>query len=288
MHDAEQEQEIVDDGNPETNEPFNVELVKLRTLNNWIKWGHISFALSENKIVAQFGWRDNNLVLFATTIGDPTAMIIRKRKRPSKRKKGAAKTRKAFGDEITKDMEIPVLIDEYNHHMGGVDIFDQLKSYHDTLRVHRKTWRPLFSYLLEIALTNSFKLSSFSDPTETKRSGHRHYLLKLVAQLEKAAGKAVRFNSQRRRSVNDLKVRNGLIHVRGKLNPRGKEQPCVVCQARGHREPLQPMDLNQSTKPGKSRRTAGGCVQCDVPLCSDCCKEHLQAANETDTEDSEE
>ena len=215
-------------------------------------------------------------------------MIIRKRKRPSKGKTGAAKTKEAFGDEIVKDMEIPVLIDEYNHHMDGVDIFDQLKSYHDTLRIHRKTWRPLFSYLLEIALINSFKLSSFSDSTESKRSGHRHYLLKLVAQLKKAAGKAVKFDSRRQRSVNDLKVRNGLVHVRGKLNPRGKEQPCVICQARGRREPLQPVDSNQSTKPCKSRRTAGGCVQCNVPLCKDCCKEHLQAANETDIEDSKE
>ena len=66
------------------------------------------------------GWRDNNLVLFATTIGDPTARVIRKRKRPNKLKSGAARTREAFGDEIIKDMEIPVLIDEYNHHMGGV------------------------------------------------------------------------------------------------------------------------------------------------------------------------
>ena len=135
---------------------------------------------SENKTLAEIGWRDNNLVLFATTIGDSTAVVIRKRKKSNKSRTGAAKTREAFGDEITKDIEIPVLIDEYNHDMGGVDVFDQIKSYHDTLRVHRKTWRPLFSYLVEIVLANSFKLSTFSVSTEIKRSGHRTFLLKLV------------------------------------------------------------------------------------------------------------
>ena len=156
-------------------------------------------------------------------------------------------------------MEIPALIDQYNHHMGGVDIFDQLKSYHDTLRVHRKTWRPLFSYL-KIILANSFKPSKFADPEEIKRSGHRRYLLKLVVQLEQAAGKAVRFDSHRRRSVNDLQVRNGLVHVRGTLCQRGKGQPCVVCQARGHCEPLQPVDSNQSTRT-RTKRTYFATIQ---------------------------
>ena len=39
--------EEVDYGNPETNEPINDELVKLRGLVNWIDWGKIWFALSE-------------------------------------------------------------------------------------------------------------------------------------------------------------------------------------------------------------------------------------------------
>ena len=95
----------------------------------------------------------------------------------------------------------------------------------------------------------------------------------------------MKFDSRHRRSVNDLKIRNGLIHVREKLNPRDLEQPCVIYQTRGHREPLQPVDSNQSTKPYKSRRTAEGCVQCNISLYKDCCKEHLQAANETDIED---
>ena len=172
--------------------------------------------------------------------------------------------------------------------MGAVDQFDQLKSYYDTLRSHRKTWRPLFSFLLEVILINSYKLSDMLDRVETKRSGHRRFRLKLVAQLENAAGKPVKYDSRRQRSVNDLQVRNGVVHYQGNLYEQGKAQPCVVCQARGHRNPLQAVYLNQSSaRKRPSTRTTQGCIQCSTPLCNDCCREHLQAANSVDNVDSE-
>ena len=43
-------------GNPETNEPFDDELIKLRALVNWIEWGSTWYALSENKTLAEIGW----------------------------------------------------------------------------------------------------------------------------------------------------------------------------------------------------------------------------------------
>ena len=100
------------------------------------------------------------------------------------------------------------------------------------------------------------------------------------------------YDSRRRQSVNDLQVQNGLVHTRGKLYEQGKERPCVICQARGVRNPLQARDQNSSRKPA-SRRTTQGCIQCGVALCNDCCKERLQAANaredteDTDSEDTE-
>jgi len=50
------------------------------------------------------------------------------------------------------DIEIPVPINEYNHHMGGVDRFDQLKSYYTTLGRHYKTWCTLFHLLISLSL----------------------------------------------------------------------------------------------------------------------------------------
>ena len=37
-----------------------------------------------------------------------------------------------LGDDWEKAMPIPYCIDDYDHHMGGVDIADQLGSYYDT------------------------------------------------------------------------------------------------------------------------------------------------------------
>ena len=131
--------QVIDEGSPETNEPFNEDLAKLRSYINQIEWGDIWYALSEKKTVAEIAWRDNNVVLFATTVGYPKAVIIRPRKKPTASRTRASKTRKLFGDDIVKDLPIPVLIDQYNHHMGAVDQFDQLRSYYDVLRSHRKT-----------------------------------------------------------------------------------------------------------------------------------------------------
>ncbi|KAF2185569.1 hypothetical protein K469DRAFT_778578, partial [Zopfia rhizophila CBS 207.26] len=123
-----------------------------------IEWGTTYYKASKNKTIGQFAWRDNNIVLFASSIGNLAATVIRKRNRPSKTRTGAVKTRKVFRDAISKDLPIPELIDLYNHFMNAVDRFDQLKSYYTTLRSHRKTWRALFQLLFDITLVNCYKL----------------------------------------------------------------------------------------------------------------------------------
>ena len=53
-------------------------------------------------------------MLFATTVEDLEATVIRLRKIPGATRTGATKTRQVFGDEVIKDMAIPELIDQYN------------------------------------------------------------------------------------------------------------------------------------------------------------------------------
>ncbi|RPB18258.1 hypothetical protein L211DRAFT_831819 [Terfezia boudieri ATCC MYA-4762] len=40
--------------------------------------------------------------------------------------------------------------------MGGVDIADQLRSYYKTQRTERRNWLPLFYWLLNLSIINSF------------------------------------------------------------------------------------------------------------------------------------
>ena len=123
---------------------------------------------------------------------------------------------------------------------------------------------------------------------EAKQSGHQKYRLKLVRQLLDAASKAAKYNSHHQRLVKDLKVQNGVMHVQGMLYEHNKPRPCVMRQIRGRRGPLQAVNPNQaSARRPLTTRTTQGYIQCNVSLCNDCCKEHLEAANSAVGTDSD-
>lgn len=106
-------------------------------------------------------WMDNNYVLLLTTIHKvkgAESYIWRSRRRPGVTSTNAKVVRPIFGGQHTRMLLIPVLIDMYNHFMGGVDIADQRRSYWPTqLRVSR-TWLPLFFWCLDTAIVNAFIL----------------------------------------------------------------------------------------------------------------------------------
>jgi hypothetical protein len=73
-----------------------------------------------------FVWQDNNAVLGVTTAyslhRSKEDTIIRNRKRPKLISTNARITRPIFGDLARKDLAIPKVIDDYNHHMNSVDL----------------------------------------------------------------------------------------------------------------------------------------------------------------------
>ena len=69
--------------------------------------------------------------------------------------------------EHTRLLPIPGAIDDYNHHMGGVDIADQLRAGFSTQQRGVKPRRPLFYWLLDTTVINAYclfehKRTSFS------------------------------------------------------------------------------------------------------------------------------
>ena len=50
----------------------------------------------------------------------------------------------------------PVVIDDYNQHMLGVDKLDQFASYYSFLHKSVKWWRKIFIWMLEVAVINSY------------------------------------------------------------------------------------------------------------------------------------
>jgi len=137
-------------------------------------------------------WKGAQLVLFMTTAHRGHEVITQGRKRPAKGSVGAKSAGPIFGNEYEKDLEVPEFIDDYNHFMRGVDIADQFRSYFKVGRRWYRTWKPLFYFLLDVAVINAFRLSAYCDPTHEMlfknhrkhREFHRRLALALMKRCE--------------------------------------------------------------------------------------------------------
>ena len=63
--------------------------------------------------------------------------------------------------------------------MGGVDIADQYRSYYDTQLISQRTWFPIFFWLLDTALINSFIMYSDLD----KSLEHKEFRIQVAWSL---------------------------------------------------------------------------------------------------------
>jgi hypothetical protein len=69
-----------------------------------------------------FLWQDNNAVLGITTAYTvKNNTVLRLRNRPSPTSTNARIVRPVFGEETSKRLAIPRVIDRYNYHINGVD-----------------------------------------------------------------------------------------------------------------------------------------------------------------------
>ena len=96
-------------------------------------------------------WNDNQVVCCMSTAfpGHSNSTIQRKCKSPA-------------GTFEIKDVTIPIMVEQYNRYMGGVDKSDQLLQYHSSLRRATRYWKTLFYHMLDVAVTNAFVLYNWS------------------------------------------------------------------------------------------------------------------------------
>ena len=143
----------------EPNRGLDQRLADLKTKwNSALEWGQLYGSLTSNENVMQYAWKDQNVVLFMSTVSNPRETVRRLRRRPAKTATNARTSRAVFGEMTTKELDIPKFIDMYNHYMNGVDNADQLRCYYSTQRVHFKTWKPLWHFLLDTTVVNSYKI----------------------------------------------------------------------------------------------------------------------------------
>ena len=115
-------------------------------------------------LVNQCGWKDNAFALTMSTVHDRKSKVTRVRKRPKKTSSKAKTARVPFGDQPTKELEIPKLYDCYNHNMLAIDVADQLASSNSgRRRIKRGAWQALDQWLLVTTLVNCYLVAFYSD-----------------------------------------------------------------------------------------------------------------------------
>lgn len=187
--------------------------------------------------------------------------------------------------------------------MNPVDVADQLRQYYTTKRRHAQTWKPLWYFLLDTAVTNCYLLSSFYEPGQ-------HYLLTRLKFLEQLAAHLMSKCEIYRKNLTTANLRRPTgtnlpdIVYRAPSNKHTRSQSkgkkwgrCKVCEWVGPdgrsvkpRKPLgelQPNSLRRVTTPSvndsgqrsglnnvvKSRRwrapeVVSGYQLCEIPLCN--------------------
>jgi hypothetical protein len=109
------------------------------------------YCLNEKEGYMTMRWIDNGEVLMITNMHTGMESVERERKRPRITNINKRNVLAIWGNDPVKKMEIPAVIDDYNHFMGGVDKADQLiQSYRPDIRC-RRTWMPIFLHCMDIA-----------------------------------------------------------------------------------------------------------------------------------------
>jgi hypothetical protein len=131
-------------------------LTELKDHAKSIKWGTLFSTTADNVLCV--AWQDNNIVFALSTVHSAFEYILSNRRRPAKTSTNAAIARAPFGDAVRAQLEIPILIHDYNHHMGGIDIANQYRSSYETHRKSERNWLPILYFFLDAARINAFRI----------------------------------------------------------------------------------------------------------------------------------
>ena len=113
-------------------------------------------------------WMDKRQVTMISTIHDDSMAPVQRRSR--------------FADGGREVVEKPKCILEYNRHMGGVDLSDQLTSYHSFGHRTVKWWRRVFFHLIDTTIVNAYILYKESTQS-TRKLTHVNFRVELAKGL---------------------------------------------------------------------------------------------------------
>jgi hypothetical protein len=234
-------------------EGFPKVLIDAKKSRGILQWNAV-LAIVEHDIL-QFAWQDNSTVLGMTTAFGITDVVERLRKCPKATSSNARGVLPVFAGLKTKLLAIPVAIDSYNHHMNGVDRANHLRSVFTTQRPRSyRNWLPVFKWLLDTCLNNSYLLYTKHYGVSSHRHDHERFHDELIDSL---LGWGVP-------PVDPLPHR---------LTRIGDRRPCARkgCREGNSKRPLQ--EISGNARRNRPRATIFGCASCAVSLCKRTCFE---------------
>jgi hypothetical protein len=238
-------------------------LVELKTrFSTKLPWNTLLAAVVQDTLC--LAWQDNNIVLALSnidTVNKTEDFREKERRRPAKTSTNGRIVRCVFGDSPVKELLIPCFIDDYNQYMGGVDLANQFREAYETHRSTFRTWWPLFYWLIDVACINAYRLYQLHT-TDQRPLTHLQFRTELYCKLlgysEKAKLQSLRVGLGGKRLFGpDLQY----LHYWESRPYRGT---CAWCSYELRCKKV----LGKGVK-GVAKRSVGGCVFCDVPLCKE-------------------
>jgi hypothetical protein len=192
--------------------------------------------------------------------------ITRNRKRLKPTSTNARITRPVFGDLYRKQLAIPRIIDDYNHHINGIDLANQLRAWMTCSRPGiYKAWHPLWYWLLDTCACNAYLIWKAShielDPGSSRL--HRRFQEALIRALLETPNEglaAVAYPMQTSLAAG---------HTRSKM-PRVLQ--CRQCLQRGKDERnirRFGTELVNGVTPRRAPNSTYGCTKCRANLCKE-------------------
>ena len=182
----------------------------------------------DHKELTISAWQDNRVVVVASTNSDPTAPTTVQRKLRN-------------GSRITVSCPQSVLL--YNNFMGGVDLNDQLRGYYSVRIKGRKSYKYIWWFVFDMAVTNAYILCKNHSTLTTPSV--KDFRTQLAKEL---IGK---FNNRKRPGRPSLESPSQRICPSHFPKKCEKRRRCHLC----------------NKKHNKRRDTTWYCTTCNVALC---------------------
>jgi hypothetical protein len=161
------------------------------------------------------------------------------------------------------EIQVPKIVQDYQQHMGGVDLCDQNVSYYMGSLKSNKWWRRIFFYFLHISLCNTYIFA---------KSVNNHVFAKF-----KCNSRLEFFEAIANRLIEKYNANKCDLNINLELAPAAPIAPeaHTIKQLYPRKKVCQECKITRRNIPSNRRVTDHGCVTCRVAIHAKCHEAHF-------------